>query len=95
MFAFKIGTTANISFLRPLGVLVGHSLRSAVPEQIGTLAITPCFSMSSHLVCLPLCHGLLDDGFGEVNLGGLDGGEACFEGVAEGHEFVDFGDYAV
>jgi hypothetical protein len=37
----------------------------------------------------------LNDGIGEVNLGGLGFGEAGFEGVAQGHEFVDFGDDAV
>lgn len=42
------------------------------------------------LVC-----GLLDDGVGEGLLGGLGGLEFGFEGVADGHEFVDFGDDAV
>jgi hypothetical protein len=31
-----------------------------------------------------LCHGLLDDGVGE----------ARFEGIAQGHEFFNFGDKA-
>lgn len=39
--------------------------------------------------------GLLDDGVGEVELGGLGIGEARLEGVAQSHEFVDFGDDAV
>ena len=38
---------------------------------------------------------LLDDAVGEGLLGGLGGLEFGFEGVAEGHEFVDFGDDAV
>ena len=38
---------------------------------------------------------LLDDGVGEGLLGGLGGLKFVFEGVAESHEFVDFGDDAV
>jgi hypothetical protein len=50
----------------------------------------------SYLISSPrTAHGLLDDGVGEVELVGLGGGKAGFEGVAEGHEFVDFGYDAV
>ena len=38
---------------------------------------------------------LLDEGVGEVALGGLGGAEAGLELVAEGHQLVDFGDDAV
>lgn len=39
--------------------------------------------------------GLLDKGIGEVELGGLGVAEAGFELVAQGHQFIDFGDDAV
>ena len=39
--------------------------------------------------------GLLDDGVGEVELGGLGVAEAGLELVAERHQFVDLGDDAV
>ena len=42
-----------------------------------------------------LCNGLFDDGVGKLDLGGLCILEAGLEGVAEGYEFVDFGDDAV
>ena len=35
------------------------------------------------------------DGVGEGELGALGGFKFGFEGVAEGHEFIDFGDDAV
>jgi hypothetical protein len=39
--------------------------------------------------------GKIDDGVGEINLDGLGGLEPGLEGVAQGHQFVDFGDNAV
>ncbi len=39
--------------------------------------------------------GLFDDGVGEVGLGGLGVFDPRLEGVAQGHEFIDFGDDAV
>jgi hypothetical protein len=40
-------------------------------------------------------NGLLDDGVGEVELGGLRVGETRLKDVAQGHQFIDFGDDAV
>ena len=42
-----------------------------------------------------LRHGLLDNGVGEMDLDGLGVCESCLKGIAQGHEFVDFGDDAV
>jgi hypothetical protein len=39
--------------------------------------------------------GLVEGGFEEAAGLGLDGGELGFEAVAEGHQFVHFGDDAV
>ena len=38
---------------------------------------------------------LFDEAVGEVELGGLGGGEARFELVAQRHQLIDFGDGAV
>lgn len=38
---------------------------------------------------------LLDEGVGQVELGGLSVAETGFELVAQGHQLVDFGDDAV
>ena len=38
---------------------------------------------------------ILDEAVGEVELGGLGGGEARFELVAQCHQLIDFGDDAV
>ena len=37
----------------------------------------------------------MKDGFEETAAFGLGGGELCFQPVAEGHQFIDFGDDAV
>ena len=42
-----------------------------------------------------LSNGLLDEAVGEVELGGLGGGEGRFELVAQRHQLIDFGDDAV
>ena len=42
-----------------------------------------------------LGNSLLDETIGKIELSGLCGGEAGFEGVAEGHELIDFGYDAV
>ena len=44
---------------------------------------------------VPSCCHPVHDGVGQTALGGLGVGEAGLEGVAEGHELVDFGDDAV
>ena len=38
---------------------------------------------------------LRDDGVGQMDLGALGGVEAFFQAIAEGHEFIDFGDDTV
>ena len=42
-----------------------------------------------------LSNDLLDEAVGEVELGGLGGGEARFELVAQHHQLIDLGDDAV
>ncbi len=37
----------------------------------------------------PVSDGLLDDGVGEVDLGGLGVGYARLESIAQGHKLVD------